>query len=229
MGGLFSKKSSTPPPPKNCVITEQDQAILVSFFMSMVFGIPLKFFFQQLKTQRDKIKQFIRRKERDMERERELARQLIKDGKKDRALLLLKKKRYQENVIEQTMRHLDNIDRMVHDLEFADIQQRVVEGLRQGNDALKKINAIFDIDEIEKLKEETREAAEYQEEISTLLSGQLSNLDVQEAEQELEQLLAAQISDVKLPDVPTHDLPERQREKEPASKKRERVAVMTDV
>ncbi|CAJ0592756.1 unnamed protein product [Cylicocyclus nassatus] len=183
----------------------------------------------QLKTQRDKIKQFIRRKERDMERERELARQLIKDGKKDRALLLLKKKRYQENVIEQTMRHLDNIDRMVHDLEFADIQQRVVEGLRQGNDALKKINAIFDIDEIEKLKEETREAAEYQEEISALLSGQLSNLDVEEAEQELEQLLAAQISDVKLPDVPTHDLPERQREKEPASKKRERVAVMTDV
>ncbi|VDM68606.1 unnamed protein product [Strongylus vulgaris] len=146
-----------------------------------------------------------------MEKEKELARQLIKDGRKDRALLLLKKKRYQENVIEQTLRHLDNIDRMVHDLEFADIQQRVVEGLRQGSDALKKINAIFDLDEIEKLKEETREAAEYQEEISALLSGQLTNVDVEEAEQELEQLLAAQISDVKLPDVPTHDLPERQR------------------
>ncbi|KAL6728938.1 hypothetical protein Aduo_000040 [Ancylostoma duodenale] len=207
MGGLFSKKSHSPP--KNCEITEQDQAIL------------------QLKTQRDKIKQFIRRKEKCMERERELARQLIKEGRKDRALLLLKKKRYQENVIEQTLRQLDNIDRMVHDLEFAEIQQRVVDGLRQGNDALKKMNAIFDIDEIEKLMEETKEAAEYQEEISALLSDQLSTADVQEAEQELEQLLASQIGDIKLPDAPTHDLPEAQKEKAHPSKKRE--AVSTEV
>ncbi|RCN50317.1 SNF7 family protein [Ancylostoma caninum] len=207
MGGLFSKKSHSPP--KNCEITEQDQAIL------------------QLKTQRDKIKQFIRRREKCMERERELARQLIKEGRKDRALLLLKKKRYQENVIEQTLRQLDNIDRMVHDLEFAEIQQRVVDGLRQGNDALKKMNAIFDIDEIEKLMEETKEAAEYQEasEISALLSGQLSTADVQEAEQELEQLLASQIGDIKLPDAPTHDLPEAQKEKAHPSKKREAVAM----
>ncbi|KAE9414274.1 hypothetical protein Angca_002531, partial [Angiostrongylus cantonensis] len=122
----------------------------------------------QLKTQRDKIKQFIRRKEKCMEAEREMARKLLKEGHKDRALLLLKKKRYQENTIEQTLRQLDNIDRMaipfqVHDLEFSDIQQRVVEGLREGNEALKKMNAIFDIDEIEKLMEETKEAAEYQE------------------------------------------------------------------
>ncbi|VDP26868.1 unnamed protein product [Heligmosomoides polygyrus] len=222
MGGLFSKKAAAPP--KNCEITEQDNAIL------------------QLKVQRDKIKQFIRRKEKCMERERELARQLIKDGRKEyaqfhflqlwsksvmlsfsRALLLLKKKRYQENVIERTLKQLDNIDRMVHDLEFADIQQRVVEGLRQGNDALKKMNAIFDIDEIEKIMGETKEAAEYQdvmpilifwlvanttEEISALLSGQLSSADVEEAEQELEQLLASQTSGVVLPDVPTHELPQ---------------------
>ncbi|VDO42055.1 unnamed protein product [Haemonchus placei] len=203
MGGLFSKKA--PSPPKNCEITEQDQAIL------------------QLKVQRDKIKQFVRRKEKCMERERELARQLIKDGRKDRALLLLKKKRFQENVIERTLKQLDNIDRMVHDLEFADIQQRVVEGLRQGNDALKKMNAIFDIDEIEKLMEETKEAAEYQEEISALLTGQLTTTDVEEAEHELEQLLAAQVGDVVLPDVPAHELPRREREKE--GKKREAVAM----
>lgn len=163
-----------------------------------------------------------------MERERELARQLIKDGRKDRALLLLKKKRYQENVIERTLKQLDNIDRMVHDLEFADIQQRVVEGLRQGNDALKKMNAIFDIDEIEKIMGETKEAAEYQDEISALLSGQLSSADVEEAEQELEQLLASQTSGVVLPDVPTHELPQtdnEQRVREAPSKKREAVAL----
>ncbi|VDM61625.1 unnamed protein product [Angiostrongylus costaricensis] len=186
MGNLFSKKA--PSAPRNCEITEQDQAIL------------------QLKTQRDKIKQFIRRKEKCMETERQMARKLLKEGRKDRALLLLKKKRYQENTIEQTLRQLDNIDRMVHDLEFADIQQRVVEGLREGNEALKKMNAIFDIDEIEKLMEETKEAAEYQEEIAALLSNRLSAVDVQEAEKELEHLLASQISDSVLPDVPDQEL-----------------------
>ncbi|WKX90346.1 hypothetical protein Q1695_009298 [Nippostrongylus brasiliensis] len=205
MGGLFSKKA--PSPPKNCEITEQDQAIL------------------QLKSQRDKIKQFIRRKEKCMERERELARQLIKDGRKDRALLLLKKKRFQEGVIERTLKQLDNIDRMVHDLEFADIQQRVVEGLRQGNEALKKMNAIFDIDEIEKLMDETKEAAEFQEEISAILTGQLSPVEVEDAEHELEELLASQLKDVALPDVPTHDMPEREREKTTASKERKAVAL----
>uniref|UniRef100_A0A0K0CVZ3 Charged multivesicular body protein 6 n=1 Tax=Angiostrongylus cantonensis TaxID=6313 RepID=A0A0K0CVZ3_ANGCA len=186
MGNLFTKKA--PPAPRNCEITEQDQAIL------------------QLKTQRDKIKQFIRRKEKCMEAEREMARKLLKEGHKDRALLLLKKKRYQENTIEQTLRQLDNIDRMVHDLEFSDIQQRVVEGLREGNEALKKMNAIFDIDEIEKLMEETKEAAEYQEEIAALLSNRLSAVDIQEAEKELEHLLVSQLSDSVLPDVPNQEL-----------------------
>ncbi|KAJ1352830.1 hypothetical protein KIN20_009253 [Parelaphostrongylus tenuis] len=205
MGNLFSKKTHSPP--KNCEITQQDQAIL------------------QLKTQRDKIKQFIRRKEKCMETEREMARKLLKEGRKDRALLLLKKKRYQENVIEQTLRQLDNIDRMVHDLEFADIQQRVVEGLREGNEALKKMNAIFDIDEIEKLMEETKEAAQYQEEISAVLSNHLTAVDVQEAEQELEQLLASQISDSILPDVPDQDLQPKEKEKPVSGKKRKAIAM----
>ncbi|CAD6186449.1 unnamed protein product [Caenorhabditis auriculariae] len=85
MGGIFSKKSSSP---KSAPVSEQDQAIL------------------QLKTQRDKIKQMIKRKEKCMEKERLLAKKLLQDGRKDRALLLLKKKRYQENMIDQTLKNV---------------------------------------------------------------------------------------------------------------------------
>lgn len=50
-------------------------------------GCNLNFFkllkLQQLKTQRDKMKQFIKRKEKCMERERQLAKQLIADGRKE--------------------------------------------------------------------------------------------------------------------------------------------------
>ncbi|KAF8368664.1 vps-20 [Pristionchus pacificus] len=212
MGGVFSKKSKTPPLP---AVSEQDQAIL------------------QLKTQRDKMKQFIKRKEKCMERERQLAKQLIVDGRKDRALLLLKKKRLQENVIDQTLKQLDTIEKMVTDLEFADIQQRVVEGLKQGNEALKKMNSLFDIDEIEKIMEETREGAEYQEEISSLISGQLSSSDVESCEEELAALLAAEkgeAEEIRLPEAPTGEIqgPSRGTEKPVAEKERrkEKVSMM---
>uniref|UniRef100_A0A1I7XND8 Charged multivesicular body protein 6 n=1 Tax=Heterorhabditis bacteriophora TaxID=37862 RepID=A0A1I7XND8_HETBA len=204
MGGLFSKKPQSSKAFNSCEITEQDQAIL------------------QLKSQRDKIKQFIKRKEKCIDRERILARQLIKDGKKDRALLLLKKKRYQENVIDQTLRELDNIDRMVQDLEFSEIQKRVVDGLRNGNEALKKMNAIFDFEEIERILDETREGAEYQEEINIMISGQLSSTDIMDVEKELDELLSDQLEiTITMPDVPTQELMEDH------SAKKKKVAVQT--
>ncbi|CAI2309150.1 unnamed protein product [Caenorhabditis sp. 36 PRJEB53466] len=210
MGGIFSKKERTPKP---APVSDQDNAILA------------------LKTQRDKMKQIIKRKENCMDKERQIAKQLLKDGRKDRALLLLKKKRYQENIIDQTLKHLIKIEQMVHDLEFAEVQQRVTEGLRQGNEALKKMNSLFDIDEIDRIMEETKEAAEYQEEISNMLSGQLSSADVSDVEKELEELLAAEgqkmALDIKdqLPNAPSHELPETERQKEQEKPRKERVAL----
>ena len=79
MGNLFAKKT-----PKSRV-TEQDKAVL------------------QLKTQRDKLKQYQKKIQINLEKERELAKTLLKDGKKDRALLLLKKKRAQETLLAKTV------------------------------------------------------------------------------------------------------------------------------
>ncbi|ULU09409.1 hypothetical protein L3Y34_014072 [Caenorhabditis briggsae] len=203
MGGIFSKKEKAP---KSAPVSDQDNAILA------------------LKTQRDKMKQMVKRKENCLEKERQLAKQLLKDGKKDRALLILKKKRYQENIIDQTLKHLSKIEQMVTDLEFAEVQQRVTEGLRQGNEALKRMNQLFDIDEIDKIMEETKEAAEYQAEISNMLSGQLSNADVSDVEKELEELLAAQVP-VDLPEVPDHEMPEKVAEKEKEKPRREKIAL----
>ncbi|CAP25673.1 Protein CBR-VPS-20 [Caenorhabditis briggsae] len=203
MGGIFSKKEKAP---KSAPVSDQDNAILA------------------LKTQRDKMKQMVKRKENCLEKERQLAKQLLKDGKKDRALLILKKKRYQENIIDQTLKHLSKIEQMVTDLEFAEVQQRVTEGLRQGNEALKRMNQLFDIDEIDKIMEETKEAAEYQAEISNMLSGQLSNADVSDVENELEELLAAQVP-VDLPEVPDHEMPEKVAEKEKEKPRREKIAL----
>ena len=52
------------------------------------------------------------------------------------------------------------------------------------------------LEAVEKLMEETAEAAAYQKEISQLLRGNLTEADDQELETELEDLIAAQPSDV---------------------------------
>ncbi|UJR35496.1 hypothetical protein I4U23_028250 [Adineta vaga] len=183
MGNIFGKK---PKPSKQPAITEQDRAIL------------------QLKQQRDRLTQNRRRIESQLDREREVAKQLLKNGHKDRALLLLRKKKMLESQMDKSENILENVERMTHDLEFAQVQVNVVNSLKQGNDELKKMNAILKLEDIEKLMEDSREAIEYQNEVSNLLSGGLSRVDEQDVEAELDELIrneeATQIGH--LPDVP---------------------------
>ena len=42
-----------------------------------------------------------------------------------RAKLLLRKKRFQEGLLEKTDGQLDNLERLVHDLEFAQVEKQV--------------------------------------------------------------------------------------------------------
>ncbi|XP_020279158.1 charged multivesicular body protein 6 [Pseudomyrmex gracilis] len=190
MGIFFSKKKQ----PSR--VTEQDKAIL------------------QVKQTRDKIKQYQRKIEQTLGKERSLAKELLKNGKKDRALLLLRKKKHQEQVLSRADGQLENLERMIHDLEFAQIETQVVDGLKVGNSALKQLHALLSIDEIEKVMDETREGIDKQREIDEVLSSTFTSedaIDESELEAELDKLIEAEISekapdipeDVPLPDVPT--------------------------
>lgn len=196
MGILFSKKK-----PQSRV-TEQDKAVL------------------QLKQTRDKIKQYQRKLEQSLEKERLLAKKLVQNGQKERALLLLRKKRFQEQVLSKTDGQLENLERMVHDIEFAQVEIQVIDGLKVGNTALKKLNDLLSIDEIEKVMDETREGIEKQREINDILLGELTVEDESEVEAELDALLAAEVKEVApevpeeilLPEVPDVE-PERKKER----------------
>lgn len=213
MGIFFSKKK-----PQSRV-TEQDKAVL------------------QLKQTRDKIKQYQKRIEQSIEKEREIAKKLIHDGRKDRALLLLRKKKFQEQILSKTDGQLENLEHMVHDLEFTQVEMKVIDGLKIGNTALKKLHDILSIDDIEKVLDETREGIDKQRELDEVLSGTLTDEDEGEAEEELaallaqdEELLAKEEKekvpevreDIPLPDVPT-DEPVKQKESQRKEKIREAV------
>lgn len=136
---------------------------------------------------------------------------------------MLRKKKYQEQVLSRADGQLENLERMVHDLEFTQIEMKVVDGLRIGNSTLKQLHDLLSIDEIEKIMDETREGIEKQREIDEILSSTLAaedNIDESEIETELDALLETEINEkapeipqnVILPDVPK-DLPEKNKDR----------------
>ncbi|XP_041830744.1 charged multivesicular body protein 6 [Melanotaenia boesemani] len=180
MGNLFGKK-------KQSRVTEQDKAIL------------------QLKQQRDKLRQYQKKISLQLEKERLLAKQLLKDGKKEKALLLLKKKRYQDQLLDKTENQISNLERMVQDLEFAQIEKKVIDGLKVGNECLKKMHEVMSIEEVERIMDETQDSIEYQRQIDDMLAGSLSQEDEDAVLAELEAITQG---DVELPEVPSDELPE---------------------
>lgn len=103
---------------------------------------------------------------------------------------------------------------------------QVLDGLKSGNEALKKVHDMMSIDDIEKILEETREGVDKQNEIDALLSGSLSPEDLEEVETELEKIMEeeniqmpkdvplspAESEALSLPEVPETPLPEIQGE-----------------
>uniref|UniRef100_A0A7E4UQ83 Charged multivesicular body protein 6 n=1 Tax=Panagrellus redivivus TaxID=6233 RepID=A0A7E4UQ83_PANRE len=199
MGTLFSKNKHNP----QDKITEQDRAIL------------------GLKKQRNNMQQAVKKYDATLAKEKEMAKELIKQGRKDRALLLLKRKKYQEGMLAQIHGQMDTVEKMIIDLEAAVMNKEILEQLAKGNDALKSVNATFSIEDAERIMEDTAESIAYSDEISAVLHGKLSEDDIADVEDELNALIAEQ-----LPTAPSEALPEVEKVKEkPVKEKRERVAL----
>ncbi|KAK4202526.1 Snf7 family [Triangularia verruculosa] len=201
-------------------ITAQDQAIY------------------DLKLQRDRLHQYQRRITHLTSRETAIARTLLSQNDKPRALLALRRKKYQESLLAKTDQQLEQLEKLVSSVEFALIQKDVVFGLQQGTKVLKEIHAeMGGIDKVEKLMGETAEEIEYQKEVSEMLGGRISVQDEEEVEEELMRLEAEMAPTGqkvveegvgRLPDVPDTELPEvngeRQEVKKPvAGERREAI------
>lgn len=209
MGGVFGKSKK-----QASRVTEQDKAVL------------------QLKQQRDKIKQYQKRIEESLVKDRALAIQCLNKGQRDRAKLILRKKKYQENLLGTTDKELEALEKLTSDLEFSQIQQQVLDGLQVGNEALKKIHEVLTIDEVERIMDETREGVEKQQEIDALIaSGALSAEDEDAVAAELEALVASTLPDIdadiddKLPEVPTEEPEIEKKKKKEKEQREERVAL----
>ncbi|KAI9149209.1 Charged multivesicular body protein 6 [Paramyrothecium foliicola] len=191
-------------------ITAQDKAIL------------------DMKIQRDKLHQYQRKITVLTDKETEIARQMLAKGDKKRALLALRRKKYQESLLAKADAQLEQLEKLTSNVEFALMQKDVVFGLQQGTKALKEIHAeMGGIEHVEKLMGESADAIAYQKEISDMLGGRISNQDEEDVEDELAALEAEVAGEAQqLPNVPSERLPAAQKAREPETERQpERQAI----
>lgn len=144
---------------------------------------------------------------------------MLAQGDKKRALLALRRKKYQESLLAKTDAQLEQLEKLTANVEFALIQKDVVFGLQQGTKVLKEIHSeMGGIEHVEKLMGETADAIAYQNEVSEMLGGKISNQDEDEVEDELAALEAemseSQPQPQPLPNVPDTELPAQKTEPE---------------
>ncbi|KAJ2557179.1 Vacuolar protein sorting-associated protein 20 [Coemansia sp. RSA 1933] len=173
-------------------ITAQDKAIL------------------DMKIQRDKLRQFQKRVQAVLDREDVLARELLRKGDKKRALLALRRRKYQEQTIAKTDEQLLNLQQLVETIEFSLVQKDVFFGLEQGNKVLTQLNREMRIEDVERLADETAEGIAYQNEISNILQANMSAEDEDAVLAELEELQKQEADrfGLGIPQAPKYRLPE---------------------
>lgn len=198
-------------------ITKQDRAIL------------------DLKLQRDKVKQYQKKIQAVLDREHEIAKQQLAAGNKDRAILALRKKKYQESLLQKTDAQLENLEQLVSTIEFSLVEVSVLHGLQQGNEVLKQIHKEMNLETVEKIMEETAEAREYQREIDEMLASNLTVEDEEAVQAELRELQREALGEepereIKLPSapdtVPVVAAPEEALQEPAPEPERERVPVL---
>lgn len=162
-----------------------------------------------------------------LDREHEIARQCLAKGDKAKALTALRRRKYQESLIQKTDSQLETLEGLVSSIEFSQIQQSVMLGLQQGNAVLKQIHTEMNPESVERLLEETAEAQAYQrvslhclrvngimltlllgQEIDEMLATNMTAEEEDAVQSELEQLereagVRVDVPSVELPEAPT--------------------------
>ncbi|KAL7747716.1 Vacuolar protein sorting-associated protein 20 [Sorochytrium milnesiophthora] len=172
-----------------------------------------------LKIQRDKLRQYQKKAtfpfslhshlQTVMDREVEIARLALKANNKPRALLALKKKNYQLQLLEKSDAQLINLEQLTASLEYAAVEAKVLQGLQAGNAVLEEIHKEMSIEAVEKLMQDTADGIAYQDEIAEMLGTKMTAEDEAEVKAELEAIKkeeAAKIADA-MPQVPTTEPP----------------------
>ncbi|EPY28503.1 charged multivesicular body protein 6 [Strigomonas culicis] len=181
--------------------------------------------------QRDNLLASIRKYERVAEEEHGKAKEFMLVGNKRKALYCLKREKIQQNQIQSVTNILDNVENLINTVEFQEIEVEVVNAMRDGKSELEKLNKMLDIDDIEKLMDETAESIDEARRIDAVLSQPIAGItdddellaelkgQMEEVTEEKEKV---DLNDV---NVPMHNIPTKKKEKTPQKEEEEESPV----
>ncbi|KAG8843960.1 Vacuolar protein sorting-associated protein 20 [Tulasnella sp. 330] len=164
-----------------------------------------------MKHQRDRLKQYQKKIQAILSQEHVIAVDALKAGNKTRALTALRRRQYQEGLLQKTDGQLEVLENLVSSVEFALIEKDVMFGLKQGNEVLKQIHTEMDIESVHKLMSDTAEAIQYQQEIGEALMSTMTAEEEESVQNELAELQAQalpaipEVQRVELPTVPVSE------------------------
>ncbi|KAH7474280.1 hypothetical protein KRP22_004027 [Phytophthora ramorum] len=127
-----------------------------------------------LKNARDRLKKYQARLDIEANQLHDSAKRLLQAGKRDRAKLALKLKKYKEQQMHQADEHLIQVLGMLDTVEWETQQLQVFEGLKAGNSILNAIHKEMTVEAVEELMMETEEAQATANEISRVIGGSLT-------------------------------------------------------
>lgn len=151
--GSSGSKARPSRPDRQAEITDRDRAEL------------------DLKNARDKLRRYRRQLEADAERMQKQALALVRAGRRDRALMVLKLKKLKEKRCAEADAQLLNVYTMLENISWETQNLMVFEALREGKDTLNEIHRFMSVDQVEQLMDDSAEAIATQQEISSILSG----------------------------------------------------------
>lgn len=192
MGGVLSKKSS----PKKPEITDIDRAIL------------------DLKNARDRLQKYRTKLENDEARLVQQARIARDAGKKERALGLLRLRKYKQSQAATCEDQLLNVLKMVETIDSKQNEGKLLLALAAGKDSLKKMHEETSVEDVLNLMDAIKEEIEIENEITEILSAvpSLSPADEEAVEEELAalelEINGVPADKIDLPEAPTDKLPE---------------------
>ena len=133
---------------------------------------------------------------------------LLKQNKKSHALLALKRRKHQADLIDNAENHLLQVNTLISNVEMASMQADVVKALESGKQALKTIQAEVSVDYVSRLMDENSDLQSEVSEIRQMLSSvQTEDPGLFEEYQKLEAQVALDKTSV-LPIVPSSSKPE---------------------
>ena len=186
MGNFLGKKGEPASRKGGGEILDRDRAVL------------------DLKVSRDKCKKYQVKLEAEADKLKAKAAALLRQGQKDRALLMMKIRKMRMTAYDTATKQLLQLEEMTVRIGSAANTQQVVEGLKQGNEVLKGIHQVMSVVAVDEVMDDLRESQAIEDEIASRLGEAYANVDQSEVEAEYAAMIEAEGAAVaeQLPDAP---------------------------